>query len=181
MTSAEIHARAHRMQFAELRIINQFARVNKDTTDNRRFNVRILAADRTMNAQQRTLVSIDNVFQHAQPMEAHAVNEPNATELIITPYANVVQALLVIRKLDAMLSVAEVTQNVQMTKLASTTNAKAHVNRCRFANEPKFVEFTITNRSVAARQEQFRNQTEHAELMTYCAEVIVIVHHKQHA
>lgn len=178
MTFAEIHAHAHRTPFAELKITNQYARANKDTMDNRKFNVFTLAVDQTMSVQQHIRASIDNVCQHVRPTEAHAVNAPNAMASITMPSVNVDLVSLVIQRPDAMLSAAEVTPNVQPTKHASTANAKVHAKRWRFANKMKFAEFIITSQNAVVRQEQYQKPTEHAEHMTYCAETIAIAHHK---
>lgn len=181
MTFVEIHAPVHQTQFVELINTNRFAHANKDTMGSQKFNVHVLDVELMTIVQQLIRASIDNVYQHAQLMEAHVVNVLNAMESITTRFVNVDLVSLAIQKLDAISSAAEVTQNVQQTKHVSILSAKAHAKRLQFANEMKFVEFTITNLNAVAHREQFLSPMVRAVHTNLCAEMIANVHHKLHA
>lgn len=179
MIFVEIHAQlaVHRMLFAALKIINQYAHVNKATMEIQKYNVFELDVDQMMNAHPHTIVLIDNVFQLVLPIRA--VTKLNAMALITLLFVNVLKDLMVIQRSVAMLSVVEVMMNARQTKPVSIQNAKAHARKLQSVNEMKSVVFIIINQNAVAHQERFQKKTVHADNMMNCAVMTAIAHHKR--
>lgn len=179
MIFVEIHAMdVLRTQFAVLKIINRFVRVNKATMEIQKYNAFKLVAEQTMNVQQHILASIDNVCQPVR--QTHAVTKLNAMASITLLFVNVHKVSMEIPRLVAMLSDAEKTTSAQRTQLVSMPNVSAPVNIRPFVNKMKFVAFIITNRNAVVRLERYWNEMEHADNMMTYAIVMQIVHHKRH-
>lgn len=91
MIFAEIHAIAVQMQNVVLRIISQFAHVNKVMMEIQKSNVFALVVDQMMNVRVHMPVLIVNAHRYALSMGAHVVNALSVMALIIVPFVNVRQ------------------------------------------------------------------------------------------